>query len=166
MSIVTVRHLSKTSIAVTLALISGLGVASPAHAQEERKTPYWASIATDDARMRKGPAETMPVMWDYRRENLPIKVIKVHENWRLVEDPDGTQGWMAVRLLSGRRTAIVQGGTRPMRSSASDEAPTVYRAEAGVVGFLSDCDKGWCLFDVNGKKGFVREAHVWGAGEP
>lgn len=166
MSIVTFRHFSKRAIFSGFLIASTLFLGHGAGAQETKKTPYWASIATDDARMRKGPAETMPVMWEYRRENLPIKVIKVHENWRLIEDPDGTQGWMAVRLLSGRRTAMVTGETRVMRSSPDDGASVAYRAEPGVVGFLSDCDNGWCLFDVGGRKGFIRESHVWGSGEP
>ncbi len=166
MSIVTFNKLTKWAIFSAFLAASSLSLGHEAAAQETKKTPYWASIATDDARMRKGPAETMPVMWEYRRENLPIKVIKIHENWRLIEDPDGTQGWMAVRLLSGSRTAMVTGETRAMRSSPNNSASVAYRAEPGVVGFLSDCNKGWCLFDVEGRKGFIRETHVWGGGEP
>ena len=141
-------------------------LAVPVAAQEERKTPYWASIATDDARMRKGPSEAMPVMWQYRRENLPIKVIEVYQNWRKIEDPDGTQGWMAARLLSAKRSAIVTGGIRPMRDGPQDDANITYRAESGVVGFITDCANGWCVFNVGGKRGYIREAHIWGAGAP
>ena len=141
-------------------------VAAPAAAQEERKTPYWASIAADDARMRKGPSEAMPVTWQYRRENLPIKVIEVYQNWRRIEDPDGTQGWMAARLLSAKRSAIVIGGIRPMRDAPKEDASVAYRAEPGVVGFITDCANGWCVFNVGGKRGYIRESHIWGAGEP
>src|SRR3546814_13503552 len=86
----------------------------PAAAQSEVEVPYWASISVDQARMRKGPSPHVPVMWEYRRKDLPVKVIARHENWRQVEDPDGTQGWMAARLLSRTRTAIVTGDTRPL----------------------------------------------------
>ena len=151
-----------------LALIIFLFAALPATAadEEERKTPYWASIATDDARMRKGPSEAMPVLWEYRRENLPIKVIEVYENWRKIEDPDGVQGWMAARLLSAKRTAMVTGSIRPMRATPADNAAPRYRAQPGVVGFITDCADGWCLFNVGGKRGYIREAHIWGAGVP
>lgn len=166
MSIVKFRHLSKRATLSLFIAGAALSLGHGASAQEQKKTPYWASIAADDARMRKGPSESMPVLWDYRRENLPIKVIKVHEQWRLIEDPDGTQGWMAVRLLSGRRTGMVTGDTRPMHAAASVTSEILFRAQPGVVGFLSDCNEGWCLFDVKGKKGFIREAHVFGGGEP
>lgn len=143
-----------------------LALAPSASAQEERKTPYWASLSADHARMRKGPSEAMPVMWEYRRERLPVKVIKIHEQWRKIEDPDGTQGWMVARLLSARRSAIVTKVVRPMREAPDSDAAVLYRAEPGVVGYITDCDRGWCLFDVGGKQGFIREGHIWGSGEP
>src|SRR3546814_1985367 len=69
----------------------------------------------------------------------------------------GAQGWMAARLLSRTRTAIVTGGVRSMRKTASPDAAIVYRAEPGVVGRISDCKPGWCLFDVKGRKGRSEE---------
>src|SRR3546814_11017266 len=85
-----------------------MATVGPAAAQSsEVEVPYWASISVDQARMRKGPSPHVPVMWEYRRKDLPVKVIARHENWRKVEDPYGTQGWLAARLVSRTRTAIV-----------------------------------------------------------
>ncbi|MDZ3831501.1 MAG: SH3 domain-containing protein [Sphingopyxis sp.] len=136
--------------------------AFPAAAQSDPELPYWASISVDEARMRKGPSQDVPVIWEYRRKDLPVRVIARHENWRKVEDPDGTQGWMAARLLSRTRTAIVIGDVRVMRAAADAGAPISYRAEPGVVGRISDCKNGWCLFDVKGRKGWIRTDHIWG----
>ena len=48
-----------------------------------------------------------------------MRVVKTYPNWRLIEDPDGTRGWMLVTLLSDRRTAIVKPGEpRAIRSDA------------------------------------------------
>ncbi|WP_432770286.1 SH3 domain-containing protein [Sphingopyxis sp.] len=147
-------------ILATAALIAVVG---PAAAQSDPvKLPYWASISVDEARMRKGPSQDVPVMWEYRRRDLPVKVIARHENWRKVEDPDGTQGWMAARLLSRTRTAIVTGEIRPLREAASAAAAVSYRAEPGVVGRITDCASGWCLFDVKGRRGWVQIDHIWG----
>ena len=139
-----------------------MATVGPAAAQSEVELPYWASISVDEARMRKGPSPDVPVMWEYRRRDLPVKVVARHENWRKVEDPDGTQGWMAARLLSRTRTAIVTGTIRPMREDASVSAAVAYRAEPGVVGRISDCKNGWCLFDVKGRKGWIQTDHIWG----
>jgi SH3-like domain-containing protein len=133
----------------------------PAAAQSD-DLPYWASIAVDEARMRKGPSPDVPVIWEYRRRDLPVRVVARYETWRKVEDPDGTTGWMAARLLSRTRTAIVTGATAPMRAEARSDAAIAFRAEAGVVGRITDCGNGWCLFDVRGKRGWIATAAIWG----
>jgi SH3-like domain-containing protein len=130
---------------------------------EGRPVPYWASIAADEARMRVGPNLDYPSNWVYRRRDLPVKIVQVHGNWRKIEDSTGTQGWMHVRLLSDRTTAIVIDGTAMMRRSADERAPVAFRAEAGVVGRINGCSAGWCSFDVGGRRGQVRAENLWGA---
>ena len=151
-----------TSRKFALILLS-LAVVGPAAAQSpDPELPYWASISVDEARMRKGPSQDVPVMWEYRRRDLPVKVVARFENWRRIQDPDGTTGWMAARLLSRTRTAIVTGGVRPLRESPAPAAAIAYRAQAGVVGRITDCNAGWCLFDVKGKRGWIAVDHIWG----
>lgn len=151
--------MTSRQIIVAAALMAVVG---PAAAQSDVELPYWASINVDEARMRKGPSPDVPVIWEYRRKDLPVKVVARHETWRKIEDPDGTQGWMAARLLSRTRTAIVTGEIRPMREEASLSAAVAYRAEPGVVGKITDCKNGWCLFDVKGRKGWIQADHIWG----
>lgn len=151
--------MTSRQIVLVAALMAAVG---PAAAQSDPQLPYWASINVDEARMRKGPSPDVPVIWEYRRKDLPVKVIARFETWRKIEDPDGTQGWMAARLLSRTRTAIVTGDTRPMRAEPSVSAAISFRAEAGVVGKITDCKDGWCLFDVKGRKGWIQADHIWG----
>ena len=151
----TSRHLAAIFLCMT--------VVGPAAAQENVELPYWASINVDEARMRKGPSPDVPVIWEYRRKDLPVKVIARHETWRKIEDPDGTQGWMAARLLSRTRTAIVTGSdVRPLHEAASASSAILYRAEPGVVGKISDCANGWCQLDVLGRRGWIETDHIWG----
>jgi SH3-like domain-containing protein len=141
-------------------------VAAPAAAQD-KKPPYWASIASGQAMMRTGPARNYPGTWLYQRRDLPIRVIKTYPNWRLIEDPDGTRGWMLVTLLSDRRTAMVKkGAPRPIRAEPSDSARVRYLAEAGVVGRIDHCKgNGWCRIAVGKREGYIRTADIWGVGE-
>lgn len=151
--------MTSRQILTSLLLLAAVG---PAAAQSDVELPYWASISVDEARMRKGPSPDVPVTWEYRRKDLPVKVIARHETWRKIEDPDGTQGWMAARLLSRTRTAIVTGETRPMREESDTSAAVAFRAQPGVVGRITDCQKGWCLFNVGGRKGWIQTDHIWG----
>lgn len=151
--------------AVFLGLSAATVSLAPPALGQLKKPPYWASVSKSEARMRTGPSSDYPANWVYRRRDLPVRVIAIYSHWRQVEDPEGTRGWMHVRLLSDQPTAIITGGTQPLRKAPERGAPVLYRAEAGVVGRISDCADGWCYIDVQGRKGFIETAHLWGAME-
>jgi SH3-like domain-containing protein len=134
-------------------------------AAQDRAVPYWVSTKSGAAMMRKGPAENYPGMWLYKRKGLPLRVVKLHENWRMVEDPEGIRGWMLVSLLTERRTAIIKPGEpRPLYAEASESSRVKYRAEPGVVGRIEKCRDNWCKFAVGNRQGYVRIADIWGVG--
>jgi SH3-like domain-containing protein len=139
--------------------------AVPAAAQE-KQPPYWASIASGQAMTHTGPGRNYPNVWLYQRRDLPVRVLKKYETWRLIQDPDGAQGWMLVTMLSDKRTAIVRpGDPRPVRASPSDGARVQYDAEQGVVGRISKCASGWCRIEIGNRPGYIRTSDVWGVGE-
>src|SRR5919199_5923522 len=133
----------KNSGLPTFAGMTLLLIGAPAAAQE-KQPPYWASIASGQAMTRTGPGKNYPGVWLYQRRDLPVRVIKKYDNWRLIQDPDGAQGWMLVTMLSDRRTALVKSGEpRPIRTGPSDGAKVHYLAEPGVVGRINKCSSGW-----------------------
>ena len=139
-----------------------LTLAATASAQD-KKPPYWASIASGEAMMRTGPGRNYPGVWLYKRRDLPIRVVQVYPNWRKVEDPDGQQGWMLVTLLSDRRTGIVKpGAPRDIHAKATASSAVRYRVEAGVVGRLEKCDGSWCRIQVGQRKGWIAQGDIWG----
>ena len=147
-----------------LALL-GLVALTAVEAQPRRQPPYWASISSGRAMMRLGPGENYRGIWLYVRRDLPVRVVDVYQNWRKIEDPDGTTGWMLVSLLSDTRTGIVRGDSpRAMHEEPDERSRVRFRAEPGVVGRLSRCEAGWCRFDVGGRTGFIRADTLWGLG--
>jgi SH3-like domain-containing protein len=141
-------------------------LATPAMAQSAPDVPYWAAIRASEVNMRVGPGEDYRIAWVYRRAQLPMKVLRVMDGWRLVEDPDGARGWMLARFLTRDRGAIVSGkGLAEMRESAEPGAKLLWRLEPGVVGKLGDCDGGWCQFTVGPHSGYARQDRLWGAGD-
>ena len=149
-------------LAILAALLAGAFLPVEAGAQDS-EPPYWASLRYDEVRMRVGPSREYPIEWVYRRKGLPLKVIRSRDEWDLVEDPDGTQGWIAQSQLSRRRAALVIGeGLAALREQPEVTAKLRWRAEPGVVAQLISCREGWCEIDVTGRTGWVNADRLWG----
>jgi len=147
-----------------LLLIASLLLWVPAaQAQQTRKPPYWASIAASRALMRTGPGKEYPATWEYRREDLPIRVVEIYKNWRRIRDPGGTVGWMQVNLLSDTRTAMVTGTEiQPLHEKPDGSSAIRFHAQPGVVGRISDCGPNWCRFDAKGRRGYIGIGALYG----
>ena len=152
----------------TFAILALLATATPAFAADDEEVPYWASLRADKVNLRVGPAETYRIAWIYRRTGLPMKVLRRMEGWRLVQDPDGTRGWMLARFLKRDRGAIVIGkGLADMREKADGGSRLLWRLESGISGKLGDCEEGWCRLDTGGgHAGYVAQSRLWGVGAP
>ena len=151
-----------TAIAATMALTLSTGEARA----QDRETPYWATMRFNEVNMRVGPSQEYPIEWVYKREGLPVKVVRLREGWRLVQDHDGTQGWIAASQLSPSLGALIIGdGPAELRSDASASSAVRWRAEPGVVGDLIRCRENHCEIDVAGRSGWVAKDRIWGAGD-
>lgn len=152
---------------VLLAAMAMSAVSAVSAAAQQREVPYWASLSSEEVNMRVGPSERFRIDWVYRRVGLPVKVIRLQQGWRLIEEPDGTQGWVFNQLLSLQRTAIVVGeGLTPLLELPQAGSRLRWNVEPGVIGELGQCDAQWCEFDVAGREGWIARSRLWGAGEP
>jgi len=126
--------------------------------------PRWASLRSDEVNLRAGPGTRYPIDWVYRRRDLPVEIEREFEVWRLIRDQDGVRGWVHEATLTGRRSFVVVGGERVLRSSASDDASPVARLMPGVVGRIRSCaaGKAWCEMQVGEYRGWLRRDEVWG----
>lgn len=132
---------------------------------QDKNPPYWASIASGKAMIRTGPGRNYPGTWLYQRRDLPVRVVKLYSNWRLIEDPEGVRGWMLVTLLSDRRTAIVKPGQpRPIREKRDPASRVAFLAESGVVGRIEHCDRSLCRIAIGQRGGWIAQDAIYGIG--
>ncbi len=154
------RKIAAPGLAVLAAIVF---VVAPAWAQD-RLLPYWATLRYDEVNMRVGPSVEYPITWVYKRKGLPVKVVRIREGWRLVEDHEGTQGWISQNQLDPARGGMVTGsGTAEVRAAASDAAAVKWRAAPGVIARMKKCREGWCEVDIAGRKGWISAARLWGS---
>jgi SH3-like domain-containing protein len=155
------------------ALLLLLGLSGPALAQGVTGSrtlgpsglplPRFASLASSKVNVRTGPSTDHPIRWVYTRNGLPVRVVEEFDVWRRIEDPDGESGWARANLLSVQRTAMVRGdGIVDLRRSVGKDARVVARLEPGVMGEFEGCEGDWCRIDVEGERGWLPRANLWG----
>ena len=126
-------------------LLAGLAAWPVYAASDLRQVPYWASLKANEVYMRVGPGEDYHINWIYHRQHLPIKVLRIMQNWRLVQDPEGATGWIMVNMLVIGHDGFVTGrNPAEMHEAADDNSRLLWRLEPGVLGKVGDCSAGWC----------------------
>lgn len=174
---------------LVITLLMTLGVAlgllpQPASAAEEtsigRETglplPRFVSLKRDSVNLRVGPGRKYAIAWQYRRRGLPVEVIQEFDQWRRIRDSEGATGWVLHSLLSSRRTALIAPWERPLtaqgqamkdifldgKRSASINASTVARLQAGLLVDVEECLPQWCAVKANGTDFWLTRDKLWG----
>ena len=168
------------------ALVALLGLVplwQPANAQTKpaqpssghgQNLPRYVSLKPSRVNLRSGPGTEYPTVWVYKREGLPLEIIKEFEGWRQVRDADGSSGWVLQSFLSGRRTALIDpwdakpGVTPPQIALYADQdekGRVVAQIEAGVIANVLSCDGKWCWVALDQFKGYVQQKKLWGVYE-
>jgi SH3-like domain-containing protein len=127
--------------------------------------PRFVSMRAESANARRGPSLDQRVDWEFVQQGLPLQITGEYGQWRRVRDAAGAGGWVHHALLSGVRTALVQGDAPVALRAGPTEAATVRAvAEPGVVGRLEACRGDWCEIEAGGVEGWLPRAALWGVG--
>ncbi len=146
-------------------LAATLLFAAPASAAENdtgQKLPRFVSLRSDQVNLRVGPGENYPIEWVLSRKEMPVEIIKQFENWRMIRDWQGTEGWVHERMLTGKRAVVVKGGIRTLHRLPEVASPAVARAEPGVVARLLECRADWCRINAADHTGWLQRGDLWG----
>lgn len=147
-----------------LALACATFVEAEAVRAEGGAVPYWVSLRKDQSNLRVGPGREYRISWVYVRQGLPLRVLREMGGWALVEDPEGTRGWMLQQFITSKvHTAIVQGQIAEIRENRDGSGRLLWRAAPGVIAKLKDCSSGWCKVDIDGRQGYMAQTAMWGA---
>lgn len=127
--------------------------------------PRFVSLKTDEGNARRGPGLTHRIDWLFTKTGMPLKITAEHEHWRRVEDSEGFGGWVHYSLLSGVRSVLIKGEMVDFHVAPRPDASLAFRAEGGVIGRVIKCDGTWCRINIDGQKGWVPMAALWGVVE-
>ncbi|MBC7431395.1 MAG: hypothetical protein H7345_04945 [Rubritepida sp.] len=170
----TARRRPATPPAATPPVTAAAPAAEPAPPEPTQGTatglplPRFVPLRSDRVNLRVGPDVRFPVEWRYERRDLPVQIIREHEQWRRIRDVDGTEGWVhQSNLTPNRRTYLIRGnptGEVQLRRRPETDAPAVARLRPGVIGRLRACEPAseWCEVQAGDTRGFVQRGAIFG----
>ncbi|WP_434614033.1 SH3 domain-containing protein [Tabrizicola sp. M-4] len=124
--------------------------------------PRYVSLKGNEGNARRGPGLTHRIDWVFTRSGMPLKITAEYENWRRVEDAEGVGGWVHYSLLSGVRSVLIAADIAEFHSRPQAESEVIFKAERNVVGWVQECEADWCRISVDGERGWVEKASLWG----
>lgn len=125
--------------------------------------PRFVSLASDEINVRTGPGQMHPIRWVFARRGVPVQIVEEAQDWRRIVDHEGETGWIHASLLSSRRTVLVTDETRALRRTPRHDARIVAMVEPLVIGNLLNCERNWCLIEVEGRRGWLERGQFYGA---
>lgn len=125
--------------------------------------PRFVVIKSRDVNMRSGPGVTYQSKINYKCIFIPVEVKSEFDNWRLVKDSEGNEGWIHEAMLDGRRyVQILKDETLVFRLPDPKSQP-IARIEKGAIGKLVNCKNHWCQISFGRSyKGWVNKDNLWG----
>tara|TARA_B100001989_G_scaffold250817_1_gene228679 strand:- start:2685 stop:3242 length:558 start_codon:yes stop_codon:yes gene_type:complete len=176
------NYFAKPVLLLLCLVFSGTALAQDIQKQKEKRfrstgypLPRFVSLAKDKVYVRAGPTKKFPIKWVLQRKHLPVEIILEYETWRKIKDHEGQEGWVHHALLSGERTALVQGeDIVPIYKSVKNSEPL---SEKDMVAYLKpfvllsveECENQWCYVKTLEKNtqfsGWIERKMIWGVYE-
>jgi len=124
--------------------------------------PRFVTLKSGEVNMRAGPGTEYPVLWQYRKKDLPLRVEAEFGVWRKVVDHEDTTGWMHQSVVSLKRHALVTASSARIYASPDNGAALVAVAERNALLELQSCPTQWCKVAAGDLRGWVARNAIWG----
>lgn len=163
-----VQLLGSLNVVFSILLLIFLFSTTPVHAtQKIQEVNYYSSFRAAETNVRAGPGQNYPIKFSYKLKGIPVRVISEYDNWNEVEDYEKQTGWVSQSLLTKKRTlmVLITKDFTNMYSKNSEKSRVLFHLENYVIGEYLKCVENWCGIKINGKKGWVKKADVFGADE-
>lgn len=138
-------------------------------ASDERTVSEWltkqptATIAVLKKKVnwRSGPGSDHDALWCYESPGWPVQIVKKYDNWYLVRDVVGTQGWVKGSMLSFKQGGVVIQQTSVRSSPGGAEKAILAK---GVLVSYKKLSDPWIYVQVSSSgslSGWIAKSAVW-----
>lgn len=121
------------------------------------------SLKFSEVNGRSGPNSDFPIIFTYKLNGMPVKVLGEFDNWYKVMDFNGDVVWLSKHLVSKSRTVMTTSDLSYIfyDSNVRHFYPKV-KVEKNVVLRLIKCKKDRCKIKINKMNGWINKSDIWG----
>lgn len=121
------------------------------------------SLKFSEVNGRSGPNSNFPIIFSYKLNGMPVKVLGEFDNWYKVMDFNGDIAWLSKHLVSKARTVMTISNLSYIFYD-SNIRHFYPKAKVGknVVLRLIKCKKDRCKIKINKMNGWINKSDIWG----
>lgn len=142
---------------LTLALLCA---SLPVFAENKMGIPFFGSLKSNETNVRTGPGMRYPILWVYKKKEIPILIMRKYQNWYEIRDMEGEEGWVHKNLVSRTRYISVNEGSPAVLYKDNRGLKPIARLEQGVIAKLALCDLGQCQVILTDIKGWIAKGRL------
>jgi SH3-like domain-containing protein len=151
------------SVISKLFLIASILFSVIVFAEQKSLQIRYVTIKSNQVNARKGPGVNYPIEWVFVKKGEPVKVVSEFEQWRKIQDIDGSGGWVHSSVLSPKRNVIIKSSSIvKLLSKADEKGKIIAKLEPGLRCIFNKCKNSWCQIKCSGYKGWLKAEYLWG----
>jgi len=120
------------------------------------------SLKNDEVNLRQGPSLQYPIILTYKKKYLPVIILDKSENWRRIQDLENNTGWIHIKLLTKKKSAINMKNNSIIYKKPTIFSKPIAKLEAGRLLLIKKCKIKWCKITSGKYNGWINRNYLWG----
>ena len=120
------------------------------------------SLKNDEVNLRQGPSLQYPIILTYKKKYLPVIILDKSENWRRIQDLENNTGWIHIKLLTKKKSAINMKNNSIIYKKPTIFSKPIAKLETGRLILIKKCKIKWCKITSGKYNGWINKNYLWG----
>ena len=121
---------------------------------------------SDKVNARTGPSFRYVVKFTYIKKGTILKVTNTFEDWYLIEDLEGDEGWVHKNIVISQKNSksITIKSNKDIFCYKQPvlETQKVFKTSHLVNFRMKSCNENWCHLEKEGISGWCQKKYLWG----
>lgn len=122
----------------------------------------FVSLKTRGVNARAGPGRDFRILYNYRLNHMPLRVLGEYDKWLKVVDWNGDISWVKESLTSKTRYVLTLKEEQLLYFGDNEEAFPIGRIRGKLAAKLLKCKNRRCEVKIGKIRGWLNGSEIWG----